>query len=648
MATVTEMTGDAEANVETTYSMSPGDTFTGRLDERVDEDWIRIELEKGQGYEINLAGDGSDGAADTILRIYNSAGQQVAENDDVDFAAGNLFSMLAFTPETSGVYYLSAGSYSANPNQENWGDYRVTVSNPGGSDPMDEDNDMAEGDDSEGDMGLSRGYSLVIEGNYSVIRGGSGADMLAGSADDDAFYGSSGADTIQGGTGDDIVLYTDSDTGVEVRLYDGTASGGHAEGDTFPGRQTIEYLDDINRVRQVEALDIEGLVGSVHDDILVGAEGDNLLLGGAGNDRLDGREGQDLLDGKEGDDLLVGGLGLDLLIGGPGVGTVSYEDRTDPSFGILHANLSTGEAMVSFSEMDLYPGRQVVEYLDEDGNIQQAEVSDIENLRGSEYGDRVTGSHAPNRLEGLGGPDDLFGLGGDDVLDGEEGDDNLFGGAGDDRLDGGAGDDELTGDTGMDELDGGAGDDLLAGGPGADAISGGPGIDMADYWDSHAGVEIHLHTGVLRGGDAEGDRFVGRQVIEYLDASGNTQQAQISDIENVFGTKHDDVLTGDRGANELNGADGDDILEGRDGDDRLFGEHSWLSIIRRSEPGDDRLDGGAGDDWLEGGGGADQLRGGPGEDTASYRRSGDYMGVEARLSACRRLTMLIPREPGKR
>ena len=136
MATITETTNDAAASADTTYSMVPGDTFSGRLGERFDEDWVRIELQTGLTYEINLIGDGSDGADDTILRIYNAAGEQVAVNDDVDFAAGNLFSMVRFTPVSNGVYYISAGSYTANPNQQNWGDYRVTVSNPGGIAPM--------------------------------------------------------------------------------------------------------------------------------------------------------------------------------------------------------------------------------------------------------------------------------------------------------------------------------------------------------------------------------------------------------------------------------------------------------------------------------------------------------------------------------
>ena len=353
------------------------------------------------------------------------------------------------------------------------------------------------------------------------------------------------------------------------------------------------------------------------------------------------------MDGREGDDLLHGGSGFDLLIGGAGNDTVSYE--YPDGYIDLDASLHSGEARDGYA-VDLFPNKQVVEYVDEDGNTQQAEVPDIENLRGSQSGDTLTGAQGPNRLEGLGGYDYLYGLAGNDVLLGGAGGDRLEGGLGNDFLDGGedddildggahfdmlfggAGEDELAGGAGDDELDGGAGDDILDGGPGADVLRGGPGIDVADYfWHSNAGVVVNLHTAAARGGDAEGDRFAGQQVIEYVDASGNAQQAQISDIENLRGSEHDDVLTGDRGANELNGAGGDDVLEGREGDDRLLGDDPWLSFWRDSVPGDDRLDGGEGDDWLEGGGGADQLRGGPGEDTASYRNSGDYMGVEVRL-----------------
>ena len=617
MATVTETMGDAAASVDTTYSMAVGDTFSGRLNERFDEDWIRIELVAGRRYEIKLTGNGADGAADTILRIYNAAGVQVSMNDDVDFAAGNLHSMVSFTPDSSGVYYVGAASYTGNPSQANWGDYSVTVSNPGDSDPMEEESGDGESETGQDDE--------VLEEESNMIEGTDGADVMTGTEGDDAFQGTPGADTIRGGPGNDIVLYLTSDDGVEVRVYDGIARGGDAEGDTFPGRQIVDYVDAEGSLQQAGVPDIEAFAGSVHDDILAGAQGPNLLLGGPGNDELDGREGNDVLDG---------GPGGDVLIGGPGNDTASYEY----SFGV-HVNLDSGEIRGGDAGGDTFPGRQVIEYVDEEGNLQQAEVPDIENLRGSEYGDVLTGTHGPNRLEGLDGSDSLYGLGGNDELDGGSGpdklkgdagndqldgglhDDSIEGGAGNDELHGGPGDDVLEGGAGNDELDGGEGADELEGGAGADRLRGGAGIDIADYWSSEAGVEINLHDGTARGGDAEGDTFVGQQTIEYMNAEGNIRQAVVYDIENLYGSEHADILIGDIGPNELYGNDGDDVLEGREGDDRLIGDRYivGINISPRSTRSDDKLNGGAGDDWLEGGGGADQLRGGPGEDTASYR-----------------------------
>ena len=47
----------------------------------------------------------------TVLRVYNSAGEEVAWNDDVDLAALAFNLMVEFSPDTSGVYYISAGNY---------------------------------------------------------------------------------------------------------------------------------------------------------------------------------------------------------------------------------------------------------------------------------------------------------------------------------------------------------------------------------------------------------------------------------------------------------------------------------------------------------------------------------------------------------
>jgi Ca2+-binding RTX toxin-like protein len=166
----------------------------------------------------------------------------------------------------------------------------------------------------------------------------------------------------------------------------------------------------------------------------------------------------------------------------------------------------------------------------------------------------------------------ISGTPGNDVLHGSAGSDDLYGAAGNDNLTAGANDDILSGGTGHNLLWGNAGNDTFLGGAGADSFAGGGGIDTVRYEHSDAGVTINLATDTASGGDATGDTF--------------------NSIENVVGSGHNDMLTGDAGANRLDGGAGDDRIWGGDGNDTLAGGH-----------------------------GADVLAGGKGIDTADYSTS---------------------------
>ncbi|UOA20942.1 Bifunctional hemolysin/adenylate cyclase (plasmid) [Sulfitobacter indolifex] len=172
------------------------------------------------------------------------------------------------------------------------------------------------------------------------------------------------------------------------------------------------------------------------------------------------------------------------------------------------------------------------------------------------------------------------------------------------------GDDSINAGIGHDTVYGGDGDDTLAGGYGADIIDGGKDNDTADYSTSTGGVTVSLTTGKGTGSDAQGDT--------------------LTDIENLTGSRFNDVLTGDdednrldggAGADKLYGADGEDTLIGGDGadlldggkdDDTLFGRAGIDTLL--GGKGKDHLDGGAGDDRLEGGEDDDILLGGDGAD----------------------------------
>src|SRR5205085_12214681 len=63
-------------------------------------------------------------------------------------------------------------------------------------------------------------------------------------------------------------------------------------------------------------------------------------------------------------------------------------------------------------------------------NAQDDVLTGIENVVGTEFGDRLYGDAGVNQLYGNGGDDQLYGNGGDDLLHGGSGGDLLDGGAG--------------------------------------------------------------------------------------------------------------------------------------------------------------------------------------------------------------------------
>ena len=170
---------------------------------------------------------------------------------------------------------------------------------------------------------------------------------------------------------------------------------------------------------------------------------------------------------------------------------------------------------------------------------------------------------------------------------------------------------------GPDTIMGTSGDDWLpGGGAGADTIDGGAGMDWAVYYGSDVGVNVDLSPGgVNRGGHAEGD--------------------VLKNIENVYGSMHNDVVTGDIGANMLWGNEGGDMLAGGGGDDTLHGGmgNDELMGDRGDDmlmggQGDDQLMGGAGNDTIDGGMGADEIDGGDGMDWIRYAGSATGVTVD--------------------
>jgi len=252
--------------------------------------------------------------------------------------------------------------------------------------------------------------------------------------------------------------------------------------------------------------------------------------------------------------------------------------------------------------------------------IEEFDLTDVENITGSNDGDTLLGDGGANILNGGDGDDIIAGRGGVDVIDGGAGNDtNSFEGIGLGvtavlQADGTGtaeygmvnetftGIENLTGSDNNDSLiaqgaaanviSGGAGDDFIAGGGGTDVLDGGEGNDTNSFQGIGPDVVANLGNGTA----------------SYQTPNGTVFE-NFSNFENLDGSDSNDILFGDGGDNVLTGNGGNDDLTGGGGNDVLSG--------------------GEGNDVLAGGGGTDVIDGGAGIDTNSFQGIG--LGVTASI-----------------
>jgi Ca2+-binding RTX toxin-like protein len=344
---------------------------------------------------------------------------------------------------------------------------------------------------------------VVTGGPTVVLSGADGADAL--SAAGGAGTGGAGpVATLQGDEANDVL--TPGSPGSTVNggagsdTADYRASGGGVEVDLAAGTARIGGGTDT-------LAGIENAIGTPGDDVLVGDGGANSLDGIAGDDRI---------AGGPGDDTLIGGAGSDLL---------DYA--------------GAGSAVT----VDLGEGTATGHGTDD--------VSEFEEVRGSDQADRLEGNGQVNELDGGAGDDRLDGAGAPDDLRGGTGNDTVLYGASPRHVEVDLREGTATG-FGSDTL---AGIENVEGSPKDDIIHG---SDTANVLDGRAGLdEISGHVGK--------DRVVGGVGSDLLS-----------------GHEGNDVLLGLGGKDQLNGGDGnDDVCRGgEDADSYVLCENFRTAVDR--------------------------------------------------------------------
>ena len=419
------------------------------------------------------------------------------------------------------------------------------------------------------------------EGNDSIL-GGDGADLIDvgigrdyadGGGGGDAFFlgtalnNTDGLDTILGGAGQDFLYFTDNGAGTNdlatTRGVEVVVLGDAPTNITFPANYTTADWSDIGGMLTINGGGLGSTSPLTFDGSAASASGTFVIIGGAGADKLTGGAGNDTITGGVGDDTLAGGAGDDELIGGVGNNTVSYAADSGSVTVILDDGCAT------------------------DGGGGQDQLTDIQNVIGSDYADNITGNTGVNIIEGGKGADFLYGMGGNDIYVFREGDldaqKNMTLAGGDTvRVYGNL---DFTNDQA--------------------AITGAGTLEVAQ-----AGSMVHFTT-------AQGASLA---TINFSTAtSGSTEHVKFHAVAgtpdmnlagvSISGASAGDkiYLYGDTQANNFTGSSIADVIYGGNGDDTLQGG-----------AGNDDLNGDAGNDILTGGAGNDNLNGGAGLDTADY------------------------------
>jgi Ca2+-binding RTX toxin-like protein len=255
-----------------------------------------------------------------------------------------------------------------------------------------------------------------ITGN-GTVNGTDQPDQITGGTGNDTLIGNAGSDVLNGGGGWNVVAYWSSPNPVGVQLGRGFTSM-----DGFGATDTL--------------INIHGVFGSAHGDVILGSNWGDLLAGLGGNDTLEGQDGDDALNGYSGNDRINGGGGNDTAYFGGNRADYTVT-AINGGFTVTHNSTfvewgsAVNEGTDTVTEVELFRFAN--------GTVSAADVLDPSVIAPPPPPPEEPNNPGSDSLTGTAGNDFIDALAGDDTVNGLGGDDTLIGGAGDDVLDGGAG-----------------------------------------------------------------------------------------------------------------------------------------------------------------------------------------------------------------
>ena len=427
-----------------------------------------------------------------------------------------------------------------------------------------------------------------------------------------SFVGYDDADSILAATPTEIRIgvlgdYYDAyyGTGFTFDFVNRTVTGGTATGFTLFEDEGVTKnvevtglsVSAVSIYQKIATRDFEGLKTLLlaGNDTMLGSTGNDLIQGYAGNDRLDGRGGADTMQGGAGDDIYVVRQNTDVVVEASSAGGTdlvqSYAGAHTLSAFVENGRvMATGSSNLTGNALDniIFAGsgnnvlaggagidRLSYAYATAAVKVSLATttgqatvgsgtdtVSGFENLTGSRFADTLTGTSGANVIDGGAGNDTMRGGRGDDTYVVSDSGDSIVEAldAGTDSVLSSAAAHTLAANVengrimanGAANLTGNGLDNLIFAGAGNNVIDGAAGVDRASYLYAGSAVTVSL-------------------AVPNAQATGGSGSDTLVGIEDVSGSRFDDTLTGNGGANKLIGEAGNDTMNGGAGADTMTG-----------------------------------------------------------------------------